>query len=970
MTSKSSKHFFTPVDARVSFPKLEEEVLSFWEKDDTFRKTVEKNKGKKAFVFYEGPPTANGKPGIHHVESRSFKDIVPRYKTMCGFYCERKAGWDCHGLPVELEVEKKLGISGKPDIEKLGIEEFCKLCRESVFEYVEEWSRLTKRIGYWVDLDNAYETMDNNYIESEWHILGTLWDKGLLYEDYKVVPYCTRCGTSLSSHELAQGYKDDVEDPSVYVKFKVKSADAKKGEENKYFVAWTTTPWTLPGNVALAVSEKDTYVEISTENGNLILAEKRAEALEIKGKVVKKYKGKELLGLEYEPLYSFVSYDKKAHFVVASDFVSMEDGTGIVHTAVMYGEDDFRLGKANNLPQKHLVNEKGHFIEEVTPWAGMFVKKADKEIIKDLEDRGLMLKAETIKHTYPFCWRCSSPLLYYAMTSWYLKTTDVKDRLVANNKSVNWLPEHIKDGRMGEWLENNRDWALSRSRYWGTPLPVWECDSCDHKTVVRSVSELGKLAGRDMSKLDLHRPFIDEVKFACLKCKEGTMTRVPFVLDCWFDSGAMPMAAWHYPFENKDKFEANYPADYISEAIDQTRGWFYTLQGVAALLGNSTAYENVICLGHVLDENGNKMSKSKGNVVNPWSVMDEVGADAARWYFYSATTPGPSFRFSSNLVKDVTKRFMLILWNSYNYFVTYANLNGWKPGIVDGKLQMVDSDNVLDKWVVTRLQELVNQVTENMDKYDLFNSTQLIESFVTKDFSQWYIRRSRGRTDDAFFATSHKVLTTISQIIAPFAPFVSDAMYRNLVQGESVHMADWPESKELSEKDTKILSEMNEIRNVVQLVHSIRQKENIPVRQPLQFVFYSFSLANDKFDPLVWMDLLKDELNVKDVVWSNLPKQPVHKGKWVSEGMRKSEGLGDVDVSLQIDITPELLEEGKTRDLIRKIQEERKTLNIDLKQEIEVTAVWLPESEHLRSLLKEKTLAKNISQGEFKVTPL
>jgi isoleucyl-tRNA synthetase len=912
-----SKKYFNEVDPKVNFPKLEESVLEFWEENKIFQKSLSKNKdSKKTFTFYEGPPTANGKPGIHHVEARSFKDIIPRFKTMQGFNVPRQAGWDCHGLPVELQVEKELNISGKPQIEEFGIEEFNALCRKSVYEYIDEWARLTKRIGYWVDLDKPYETMDNNYIESEWGILKQIWEKGWLYEDYKVVPYCPRCGTSLSSHELALGYKDDVEDLSVFVKFKLKH------EENVYFLAWTTTPWTLPGNVALAVDEKSDYVKIKTENGDLILSEKRVKDLKIEGKVIEKYKGKDLLNIEYEPLFNFISYDQKSHYVISADFVSMDEGTGIVHTAVMYGEDDFKLGKKYDLPMKHSVNEKGEFVGDVEPWAGRFVKNKtlEKEIIETLNKNGNLFLAGTIKHTYPFCWRCGTPLLYYAMVSWYLKTTAVKSDLIKNNDSVNWTPEHIKEGRMGEWLKNNRDWALSRSRYWGTPLPIWRCDKCIETILIGSIEELSKKVGKDLSKLDLHRPFIDEIKFKCTKC-DGNMVRVNFVLDCWFDSGAMPFASG----------ASKFPADYISEAIDQTRGWFYTLQGVSALLGKGTAYKNVICLGHLLDEKGNKMSKSKGNVIDPWTIMNDVGADATRWYMYSVIAPGPSFRFSANLVKDVTKRFLLVLWNSYNYFVSYTNVNTWEP---EKKVKKTEHENIIDKWVVVRLQELVNKVTDKLDNYDLYTSTHEIEDFVVKDFSQWYIRRSRGRTDDSFFETTLIVLTTICKLMAPFAPFIADEIYKNLTKEESVHLADWPEIKTLIKEDKEILEQMEEVRRIVEKAHAIRKENNISLRQPLSTLTIPGAELEDFYD------LIKDELNVKEI---------------------KKGG----QITLDTKITPELKDEGMMRDIVRKIQEARKELKTDLDEMVNVTLPDWPKD--FEGEIKKRALVANILKGEFKV---
>src|SRR5260221_425330 len=933
-----SKNYFKPVDTKVNFPELEEKTLKFWKEDKIFEKSLAKNKDGKTFVFYEGPPTANGKPGIHHVESRSFKDIIPRYKTMQGYSVPRIAGWDCHGLPVELQVEKALNISGKPQIEEYGIEEFNALCRKSVHDYVDDWTKLTKRIGYWVDTENPYETMDTGYIEAEWGILKQIWDKDWLYEDYKVVPYCPRCGTSLSTHELSLGYKDDVEDPSIFVKFKLRN------EKNTYFLAWTTTPWTLPGNVALAVSAKENYVKIETENGNLILSEKRAKDLKIDGKIIEKYKGKDLEKIQYEPLYNFVSYDSEAHFVVLADFVSMDEGTGIVHTAVMYGEDDFKLAEKYGLPKKHVVNEKGEFISDVKLWEGRFVKNhtLEKEIIEELDTRGLMFKSERIKHTYPFCWRCGTPLLYYAMTSWYLKTTAVKKELIANNNSVNWVPEHIKEGRMGDWLKNNHDWALSRSRYWGTPLPIWRCEECQETELVGSVEELSKKSGKNLSKLDLHRPFIDEVTFKCKKCS-GVMRRVTFVLDCWFDSGAMPFASK----------VAGFPADYISEAIDQTRGWFYTLQGASALLEKGTSYKNVICLGHVLDEKGNKMSKSKGNIVDPWEVMNEVGADATRWYFYSVIAPGPSFKFSTNLVKDVTKRFLLILWNSYNYFTTYANLNDWEP-----KKKTSESENILDKWALIKLQDVTNKVTESLDKYDLYTATHEIEDFVSKDFSQWYIRRSRGRTDNGFFETTRKILITVSKLMAPFAHFVSDDIYKNLTKEESVHLSDWPKVRELNLDDQSMLANMASVKRMVEWGHGVRKEKEIKVRQPLA-ALYLFGNENQKKTYGKFEFLLQDELNIKEIKYDRYDeifKTPKER--------KENPGSWHLDTKL----TPSLIEEGKMREIVRDIQEARKELGTRLDELVKVTLPHWPEE--FEDEIKKRALVSTISKGSFKVERL
>ncbi|KKU56547.1 hypothetical protein A3H89_03970 [Candidatus Amesbacteria bacterium RIFCSPLOWO2_02_FULL_48_11] len=924
---------FKPVSSRVNFPQLEEEILNRWESNNTFTKSVNQQKGKSRFIFYEGPPTANGKPGSHHVEARVFKDLIPRFKTMRGYYCERKGGWDCHGLPVELEVEKKLGISGKPQIEEYGVEKFCQLCRKSVFEYVEEWERLTERIGFWIDIKNSYATMNNDFIESAWWILKQSFDRGLLYEDYKVVPYCPRCGTSLSSHELALGYKDDVHDLSIYVKFKVRH------QENTYLLAWTTTPWTLPGNVALAVHPTATYVEVLYKGQRLILAEKLINLIESPVEIKKHLDGKDLVNMEYEPLYEFVKYDKKAHYVIPADFVSLEEGTGIVHTAVMYGEDDFNIGKKFDLPKKHVVNEKGEFIAEVTAFAGMFVKNADPLIVKDLESRNLLLIQKDITHTYPFCWRCGTPLLYYALTSWYLKTTTVKDQLIANNNSVNWIPAHIKEGRMGEWLNNNRDWALSRSRYWGTPLPIWRCDTCGTERIIGSVKELSEASGKDQSQLDLHRPYIDTVSWECASCP-GKMQRLPFVLDCWFDSGSMPFAQLHYPFENKSQLQNYFPADYICEAIDQTRGWFYTLQAVSTLLGYGSPYKNVICLGLALDEKGNKMSKSKGNIVDPWEVINIAGVDAMRWYFYSAVTPGESFRFSVGLVQEVNRRLLLILWNIYSFFTTYANIDSWIPQNTSQTVQ-----NILDIWITGRLYELINSVTDKLDKYNIYGSTSELESFVV-DLSTWYIRRSRDRvgpsaTDSpdkiSFYTTTFFVLTHLCQLLAPFVPFVSDAIYINLTGEESVHLSAWPKGRSLNLKEKEILEQMKVVRKIVELALSQRKSAGIKVRQPLRKI----SIGSPSLSQTLYF-LIKDEVNVKEVEWNK--KQ-------------------ELTVSLELDLDSNLISEGQAREIIRSAQELRKALGAKLDQKIHLTAPF-PDNPDLVEKIRLRTLADKISLGE------
>ncbi len=681
---------FRPVSTRPDWRTEEERILEFWKQNRIFERSVEQRRGAEPWVFYEGPPTANGLPHIGHVLTRVYKDIFPRYHTMKGRYVLRKAGWDTHGLPVEIEVEKELGLSGKKQIEEFGVAEFNRLCRESVFRYVEKWRELTDRIGFWIDMDHPYITMDNAYIETVWWILKTYWDRELLYQDYKVVPYCPRCGTPLSDHEVALGYAE-TEDPSVYVKFPL--AD----EPNVYFLVWTTTPWTLPGNVALAVGEEIEYVKVRQGDDVYILARERLEVLDGEHEVLETMKGKALVGKHYQPLFRFLPVEQDYAYVVAGDFVSVEEGTGIVHIAPAFGAEDLEVAREYNLPILMTVKEDGTFIADVKPWAGLFVKDADPLITEELRRRGLLYKAETYVHTYPFCWRCKTPLLYYARTTWYIRTTRHKEDLLRTNQEINWVPEHIRDGRFGNWLENNVDWALGRERYWGTPLPVWRCESCGTHVCIGSVRELEERSGQDLSDLDLHRPYIDEVTFPCDSCG-GTTRRVPEVIDVWFDSGAMPYAQWHYPFENQDIFEGQYPADFVCEAVDQTRGWFYSLHAISTLLFNKPAFKNCVVLGLILDEQGRKMSKSLGNVVDPWDVLNQHGADAVRWYLFTAAPPWAERRFSANLVGEVVRRFMLTLWNTYAFFVTYANIEGWKPGT--SAAPPVSERPPIDRWLL------------------------------------------------------------------------------------------------------------------------------------------------------------------------------------------------------------------------------------------------------------------------------
>ena len=791
---------------RADFPALDRRILEFWKDADIFHKSLAAA-GDEAplFVFYEGPPTANGRPGSHHVLSRIFKDIFPRYKTMRGYRVPRKAGWDCHGLPVELEVERRLGIDGKGQIEEYGVAAFNDLCRESVLTYLREWDRMTERIGFWIDLGDAYYTLTNDYIESVWWLLRRIYDKGLLYQGFKVVPYCPRCGTALSSHELAQGYKDVTED-SVYLRFRLTEAAAQKltggpGEPVSLAV-WTTTPWTLISNVAAAVHPDVGYALVESRGERFVLARDLVEkVLGKKAVVERELRGAELLGLEYEAPYAFLPVDRRAHYVIGGDYVTTTDGTGIVHIAPAFGEEDMKVGLENDLPVVNAVDTEGRFVAEVTPWAGRFVKDADPAIIAELKERGLLLGVEPYEHSYPFCWRCDTPLLYYSKPTWYVRTTAIKDQLLAANDAVVWHPEHIKTGRFGEWLENNVDWALGRDRYWGTPLPVWQCAE-GHTHCVGSIAELREMAAGPLPPdMDLHRPFVDDVVLHCPECG-GEMRRVDEVIDAWFDSGSMPFAQWHYPFENEDLFRERFPADFICEAIDQTRGWFYSLLAVATLVEGRSSYKRCLCLGHILDGEGQKMSKSRGNVVQPDDVLDRQGADAFRWYLFTASSPWFARRFSVDLVDEVVRKFLLTLWNTYSFFTVYANIDGFDPA---GEPVPLAERPLLDRWLLGELDRLVRTVTDGLEEYDVTNSGRAIQEFVD-DLSNWYVRRSRRRfwksESDAdklaAYHTLYEALVTLAKLLAPFTPFVAEEIYQNLVRSvdeaapESVHLCAWP----------------------------------------------------------------------------------------------------------------------------------------------------------------------------------
>ena len=858
---------YKSVSDSMNFSEREKEVLKFWKENDIFNKSIEERKEGKTFTFFDGPPTANGKPHIGHVLTRAIKDLIPRYKTMKNYSVLRKAGWDTHGLPVELEVEKMLGINGKPEIEKFGIDKFNEECKKSVWKYKTEWEQMSDKIGYWADMKNPYITYNDNYIESVWWAIKTIWEKGLLYKGHKIVPYCPRCGTSLSSHEVSQGYKE-VKEKSVYVKFPV------KGRDNVYLLAWTTTPWTLPSNAALTVNPNINYIEAEVDGEILILSEELAPKVIEEYKTVKTMKGSELFGLEYNRIFDFADTNKKAWYVVTDDFVTTTDGTGIVHTAPAFGEDDAKVGRKYDLPFIQAVDSKGCFPEYVKPWAKMFVKDADPLIIKHLKQRGLVYSVKEHSHTYPFCWRCDTPLLYYALDTWFIEVTKVKEQLIKNNNSINWIPENIKNGRMGNFLNNVVDWGLSRSRYWGTPLPVWECE-CGHFHVVGSKEELREL-GKDVGEnIELHRPYVDKISIECPKCHKP-MKRVTDVIDCWFDSGSMPFAQWHYPFENKDIFQKNFPADFISEAIDQTRGWFYTLLVISTLLFDKAPFKNCIVLGHVNDKNGIKMSKHKGNVISPDVVLNKQGADAVRWYFYINSAPWLPNRFYEEAVNETQRKFMGTLWNAYSFYVLYANIDKFNPLDYDIKKLKL---SLMDKWILSRLNTLIAEVDDNLNNYKIVESARGIQNFVD-ELSNWYVRRGRERywknsvTDDkvSAYVTLYTVLTTLSKLIAPFVPFISEQIYQNLVLSldksapRSVHLCDYPVCDK-SFIDNEIEKNMESVLDIVSLGRACRNSASIKNRQPLSKMYVYSEQKNNL--PQEYIELIKDELNIKAVEYAD-----------------------------------------------------------------------------------------------------
>ena len=981
---------YKKVELPKGFVGMEKEVANLWEKNDVIKKNFDMNQDGEYFTFYDGPPTANGRPHVGHVLTRVMKDIIPRYKVMKGYKVIRKAGWDTHGLPVELEIEKKLGISGKEQIEGYGVEKFVKECKESVFTYVNMWEKMTNQIGYWVDMDEPYVTYHNSYIESVWWALSQMWEKGLLYKGHKVMPYCPRCGTGLSSHEVSQGYKD-VKDLTAIAKFKV------QGEENKYILAWTTTPWTLPSNLALCVNKAYDYIEAKVGDEILVVAKDlAAKVLGEDYEVVKEFKGTELLGTKYERLLPFGEIEGKAFEVIHGDYVTLSDGTGIVHIAPAYGEDDNFVAKQSGIGFINLVDASGNFVEEVTPWAGKFVKKCDESIVKYLEEHNKLFKAEKHTHSYPHCWRCDTPLLYYPRESWFVAMTKLRDKLLENNNKINWYPDNIRTGRFGKFLENVIDWGISRDRYWGTPLPIWECE-CGHRECIGSIDELKKKGINVPDDIELHKPYIDGVKLKCSNC-DKEMTRTAEVIDCWFDSGSMPFAQLHYPFENKELFEKNFPAQFISEAVDQTRGWFYTLLAISTAIFDTNPFENCIVLGHVLDKKGLKMSKSKGNVVDPFDVLDAQGADATRWHFYTASAPWLPTRFSIDDVQEAQRKFLSTLWNVYSFYVLYADLDKFNP------LEYKDfkSENVMDKWIMSKLNTLIKEVDENLASYQITQAALAIEDF-TDELSNWYVRRNRARywseelTDDKIgaYVTLYRVLTTLVKVAAPFVPFVTEEIYQNLVTGldksaeESVHLCSWPLVDE-NAIDTNLEKEMDLAYTIVKLGRSARNGANIKNRQPLSKMLLSTAAI-----PEYYGDIIKDELNIKCVEFGadlsqyvnfeikpNLPVLGRQYGKLIP-GIRKEiasknqmelaqklqsggtetitvdgtdivlnsesvlvtmqglegyafAGEGEIGVVLDTTITEELKEEGQLREITSKIQNMRKEKGFEVADKIKL----------------------------------
>ena len=1017
---------YKKVSTDMNFVEREKQVEKFWEDNQIFEKSMKVREGNPSYVFYDGPPTANGKPHIGHVETRVIKDMIPRYRTMKGYQVPRKAGWDTHGLPVELEVEKKLGLDGKDQIEKYGVEPFIEQCKESVWKYEGMWEDFSHTVGFWADMKNPYVTYHNDYIESEWWALKEIWKKGLLYEGHKIVPYCPRCGTPLSSHEVAQGYKD-VKERSAVVRFKVKGEDA-------YILAWTTTPWTLPSNVALCVNPDEDYVKVTSKGYTYYMAAALVDTVLGEGaEVLEHYQGKDLEFKEYEPLFPYAEKrigNKKAYYVVCDTYVTLTDGTGVVHIAPAFGEDDSKVGHRYDLPFVQLVNEKGEMTEE-TPWAGTFCKKADMAVLQALEDKDLLFDAPLFEHSYPHCWRCDTPLIYYARETWFIRMTAVKEDLIRNNNTINWIPESIGKGRFGDWLENVQDWGLSRNRYWGTPLPVWQCE-CGHQDCIGSIEELKEKADNCPDDIELHRPYIDAVTIKCPKCGKE-MHRVPEVIDCWFDSGSMPFAQHHYPFENKETFEKQFPAQFISEAVDQTRGWFYSLLAISTLLFNKAPYENVIVLGLVQDENGQKMSKSKGNAVDPFDALQTYGADAIRWYFYTSSAPWLPSRFAGKTVVEGQRKFMGTLWNTYAFFVLYANIDNFDATKYSLEYEKLA---VMDKWLLSRLESTVKAVDDNLENYRIPEAAKALQSFVD-DMSNWYVRRSRerfwakGMEQDKInaYMTLYTALVTVAKAAAPMIPFMTEDIYQNLVKSidasapESIHLCDFPEVHE-NWIDPKMEEDMADLEIVV-MGRAARNTANIKNRQPIGTMYVKSEFQLSEF----YKEIIEDELNVKEVVFKDDiadfisysfkpqmrtvgPKygKLLNKIKTVlseldgNKAMAELKSTGelklDIDgqeivlleedllidmaqmegyvsesdhtitVVLDTNLTPELIEEGFVRELVSKIQTMRKEAGFEVMDKIRVYA---KDNDKIVDIMKNhgdeiksEVLAEDIVTGETK----
>ncbi len=1015
---------YTKAPTDMKFPEREKQITQLWKEKDIIRKSFDLRKEGEQFTFFDGPPTANGKPHIGHIETRVIKDLFPRYWTMKGRRVTRKAGWDTHGLPVELEVEKQLGLDGKPQIEAYGIEPFIGKCKESVWKYLHDWEKMSDQVGYWVDMEHPYVTYHNDYIESEWWSLKQIWDKGLLYRGHKIVPYCPRCGTALSSHEVAQGYKN-VKEVSAIARFKVAQM------ENTSFLAWTTTPWTLPSNLALCVNPTATYCRFTCEGEDYIMAQALIEKV-FEGKevtVLEEMPGQQLVGMAYEPLYRFTEPEGKKWVVVADNYVTMEDGTGIVHIAPAFGEDDNRVCRENGITFVNYVDSQGKMTEE-TLWPGVFVKNADPLVLDDLKQRGLLFAALPFAHDYPFCWRCDTPLLYYARPTWFIRMTALRDNLVRNNRTINWMPEHIKEGRMGNFLENVIDWGLSRERYWGTPLPVWECEcGCQH--VVGSIAELREMAVSDPGPdIELHRPFIDAVTLRCPKCG-GEMHRVKEVIDCWYDSGSMPFAQWHYPFENKEVFERNFPAQFISEAIDQTRGWFYTLEAISTLLFDRAPFQNCIVMGHVQDENGRKMSKHLGNVVNPFDMLDKFGADALRWYFYTTTAPWLPKRFSEKAVQEVQSKFLSTLQNVYAFFTMYAQIDGFDPAA--HPLEQTQK-SLMDRWILSRLNTLIQKVDEGLANYAITEPASAIQDFVD-ELSNWYVRRCRARfwgkgmagDKEAAFATLYHVMVTLAKVCAPFIPFLSEEIYQNLVVNnvpgalESVHLCDFP-ACDAAAIDTDMEQQMAALREVVTLGLSCRNAANMKVRQPAAHLYVKGAAFTEDYQALC-----EEERNVKAGIFTDVARafttyllKPQMRtvgpkygkllggikqalltmdGNEVVDAFQRGETItfevngapvtlaegdvlteptqkpgfvaqqdGGVTVVLDTNLTEALIAEGYVREVISKLQNMRKDAGFEVTDRIDVRYTC---SDHLAEvieggaeMIKRGTLAVTLTRGE------